>query len=90
MTVIDVNETGPCRIKSCKRTGKRAHGARDIAGFKSRNPGVFDEKSFYCDEDLTAAAQRSFTRMSLGVQGGLQALMWRNDDPAFTLPGRKK
>lgn len=75
--MIDFTETGPCRTKTCTNTGRRARGAKDIEPMATRT-GVFD-KSFYCDDCHAVAAQRSFMHQTLGVRGGLLALMWRND-----------
>jgi hypothetical protein len=58
--MIDPNETGACRTKSCSNVGKRARGAKDIAPMSERT-GVFD-KSFYCDDCITVGAQRALVR----------------------------
>lgn len=54
--MIDTEETGPCRTRSCSNVGKRARGAQDAEGLVSRTR-VF-EKSYYCEGCLEAAAQR--------------------------------
>lgn len=59
--LIDLNETGPCRV--CKNPGKRARGSRDIEGLAART-GVFVTPTFYCDECVAAAAQRSLVAFS--------------------------
>lgn len=55
--LIDLNESGPCRTRSCSNRGKRARGARDIED-TAKKTGVID-KSYYCEACLTAAALRS-------------------------------
>lgn len=60
--LIDLEETGVCSTRSCSNVGKRARGARDIEA-ASIKTGVF-VKSFYCDDCLAGAAQRSLVNFS--------------------------
>jgi hypothetical protein len=59
--MIDMNETGTCSMRGCSNEGKRARGAQDIERCAEAT-GVFRRPSFYCEDCLSAAAQRSLIK----------------------------